>query len=196
MKSQKELLIVVTHKGVFRYCHQPFGITSVPVLFQREMDQILSGLPGVQYYLDDILDTGKDEEDYLRTWMWPCRDWRTTGCEFVRSNVHSSNHQLNTLDRSSTPEAFTRIHPRSRLFWTPQFLRMWANYVFFLGLPNFYGCFIPSLATKLKLLHQLFCQDKTWKWREQCEEAFMKTLEIWSIGTLRAVNAHPTSLWC
>lgn len=66
MKSQKELLIVMTHKGVFRYCHLPFGISSVPALFQREMDQILSGFPGIQYCLDDILVTGKDEEDYLQ----------------------------------------------------------------------------------------------------------------------------------
>lgn len=44
----------------------PFGITSVPALIQRAMDHILSGLPGVQCYMDDLLITGPDEQSHLR----------------------------------------------------------------------------------------------------------------------------------
>ena len=44
----------------------PFGVTSAPALFQRAMNQILSGLPGVRCYLDDLLITGPDEQSHLR----------------------------------------------------------------------------------------------------------------------------------
>ncbi|CAM5120403.1 unnamed protein product [Eretmochelys imbricata] len=64
-KSQ-ELLTIVTHKGLYRYYCLPFGIMSAPALFQRAMDQILCGLPGVQCYPDDILVTGRNEVDHLK----------------------------------------------------------------------------------------------------------------------------------
>ena len=64
--QSQEVLTVVTHKGLYRYRRLPFGITSAPALFQRAMDQILSGLLGVQCYLDDLLITGPDEESHLR----------------------------------------------------------------------------------------------------------------------------------
>ncbi|CAM4425712.1 unnamed protein product [Lepidochelys kempii] len=63
-KSQERLTIVML-KGFIDTVAYPFGITSAPTLFQRVMDQILCGLPGVQCYLDDILVTGRNEEDHL-----------------------------------------------------------------------------------------------------------------------------------
>ncbi len=54
-EQSHEILTMNTHKELFRYCRLPFGITSAPALFQQAVDQILSGLPRVQCYLDDIL---------------------------------------------------------------------------------------------------------------------------------------------
>lgn len=64
-EKSSELLTINTHKGYCRYHRLPFGITSAPALFQQAMDQILSGLSGVQYYLDDMLCTGANEEKHL-----------------------------------------------------------------------------------------------------------------------------------
>ena len=51
---------------MFRYKRLPFGVSLAPALFQRAMDTILQGLPGVVCYQDDILVTGKEIDEHLK----------------------------------------------------------------------------------------------------------------------------------
>lgn len=58
-KSSK-YVTVNTHQGLYRYTRLPFGVASAPALFQKPMDTILRGIPGVICYIDDILVTGEN----------------------------------------------------------------------------------------------------------------------------------------
>ncbi len=42
------------------YIRLPFGVASAPAIFQKMMDDLLRGIPGVICYIDDILVTGKE----------------------------------------------------------------------------------------------------------------------------------------
>ena len=44
----------------------PLLFSSAPALFQRAMDTILQGLPGIVCYQDDILVTGKEIDEHLK----------------------------------------------------------------------------------------------------------------------------------
>ena len=66
-ESSKKYTVVNTHRGLFQYNRLPFGISSAPGIFQRVMESLLSGIPGVVVYLDDILVTGPTEEEHLAT---------------------------------------------------------------------------------------------------------------------------------
>jgi len=61
----KDLVTINTHKGFYQFTRLPFGIASAPALFQRAMDTILQGIPHVLCYIDDILITGRTEEEHL-----------------------------------------------------------------------------------------------------------------------------------
>ena len=63
-ESQK-LAVINTHKGLFRYTRLPFGISSAPGIFQRNMESLLQGILGVIVYLDDILVSAPNEEEHL-----------------------------------------------------------------------------------------------------------------------------------
>ena len=63
----RDYLVINTQKGLYEYTRMPFGITSAPAIFQRTMDNLLQGLNNVVVYIDDILITGKSNEEHLST---------------------------------------------------------------------------------------------------------------------------------
>ncbi|XP_057692499.1 uncharacterized protein K02A2.6-like [Corythoichthys intestinalis] len=171
-EESREWLTINTHKGLFRYCRLPFGITSAPALFQRAMDQILSGLPGVQCYLDDILYTGANDEEHLRNLDAVLKRLRQYGlrvrkekCEFLRPSVEYLGHVIDHAGLHKAPLKTKAIVDAP----APENVSQLRS---FLGLLNYYGRFIPNLASLLKPLHELLCKDVKWKWTNECNKAF------------------------
>lgn len=66
-KTSQPYVTVNTHKGLFTYTRLPFGVSSSPAIFQRTMEGVLKDIPKVTVYLDDILLTGRDVQEHLRT---------------------------------------------------------------------------------------------------------------------------------
>ena len=64
-ESQK-YVVINTKRGLFRYTHLPFRIASAPGIFQRVMESVVRGIPGVIVYLDDIPISGGSQEETLR----------------------------------------------------------------------------------------------------------------------------------
>ena len=64
--NSRQYVTVNTHRGLYRYTRLPYGVTSAPAIFQRVMDTILQGLPGVICYIDDILVTGPTDKEHLQ----------------------------------------------------------------------------------------------------------------------------------
>ena len=61
----QHFLTITAHKGLYHYRRLPFGISSAPALFQRTMEQILQGIPGVVAFMDDRELTGATVEEHL-----------------------------------------------------------------------------------------------------------------------------------
>ena len=61
----KKFLTINTHKGLFQYNRLVFRISSCPAIWQRAIDQVLKGIPGIQCILDDMIVLGNTDEEHL-----------------------------------------------------------------------------------------------------------------------------------
>ena len=60
-EDSQKLTTFITPFGRYCYKHLPFGISSGPEIFHREMTHILSGIPGVICNIDDDLVSGRNQ---------------------------------------------------------------------------------------------------------------------------------------
>ncbi|KAK6761921.1 hypothetical protein RB195_022857 [Necator americanus] len=63
-EESKEMLTINTQRGLYRYNRLPFGVKSAPGIFQQIMDSMICGLEGVAAYLDDVIVTGRTQQEH------------------------------------------------------------------------------------------------------------------------------------
>ncbi|XP_062538517.1 uncharacterized protein K02A2.6-like [Armigeres subalbatus] len=62
--DSKQLLTIITHRGLFRFNRLAPGVKSVPGAFQQLMNSMVADLDGVDTFLDDIFVASKTEEEH------------------------------------------------------------------------------------------------------------------------------------
>jgi Reverse transcriptase (RNA-dependent DNA polymerase) len=62
----KEKTTFVCKFGNFSFEVMPFGLMNAPATFQRMMDQILSGYPFVQVYIDDVVIVSSTLDEHVK----------------------------------------------------------------------------------------------------------------------------------
>nr|CAD2155480.1 unnamed protein product [Meloidogyne enterolobii] len=64
--DSKKLANINTHMGIFEVQRLPFGVKSAPAIFQKLMDELISGLKGVFAYLDDLIIGSENETEHKK----------------------------------------------------------------------------------------------------------------------------------
>ena len=163
-----------THQGLYSVTRLPFGVASAPAIFQKMMDTILRGMPGVLCYIDDILVSTEDEESHFRLLQEVFSRLEKHGfrlkqekCHFLLSKVDYLGHQISCDGIQPLPTKIEAI-VRAPIPRNVSQLRS------FLGLVNYYGKFIPNLSSLLRPLNELLTSQAAWRWSGSCNKAFME----------------------
>lgn len=175
-ESQK-LTTIVTHKGLFQYKRLPFGISSAPVMFQRLMDQILSGIEGVVYFIDDVLITGATPEEHLKNVEKVLEKLLKCGLKLQKSKCKFFENEVNYLgyiiDKNGTRKDSQKV---KAMLEAPRPTNL-TQLQSFIGLVNYYRQFIKNFATHMSPLYGLLQKNKKFIWSRECESAFKKIKE-------------------
>ena len=98
-KESRPLTTFITPMG--RYCFNklPFGITSAPEHFQKQMSKVLAGLEGALCFIDDILVYAKTHEEHdirleavLKRIQKSSLTLNPEKCEFCKSSLTFLGH--------------------------------------------------------------------------------------------------------
>ena len=173
-EESTKYLTINTHQGLYQYLRLPFGVASAPAMFQKAMDMLLQGIPGVLCYIDDILVTAPTEDEHMERLEEVLKRLKAEGlrvkrnkCEFFQKSVEYLGHLIDADGLHPLPSKVEAIVQAPAPENEPQ-LRS------FLGLVNYYSKFIPNSAATLHPLNDLLKDDVKWKWNQECEETFQK----------------------
>ena len=173
-EESKKLLVISTPQGLMKYNRLPFGVNANPAKFQNAMEKILTGCPGTQVYFDDILVTGKDDEEHLENLDRVLQKLSDSGlrlkkskCEFMKpkiaylghvidaDGVHTDEKKVKAIDEAPAPTNVSELRS-------------------FLGMITYYSKFLPNMSSTLHPLNRLLRSDVKWKWSETCQASFEK----------------------
>lgn len=174
-EEAKKMTVLNTHKGLFCFNRLPFGVSSAPAIFQRRMDGLLGDIPGVQVYLDDIIIAEKRNDlSRLKQVLQRLREYglrlHKGKCKFRQDEVTFLGHRIDAKGLRPKDDNMKAVIEAP----TPTSV---SELKAFLGLVNYYGKFLPNLATVLAPLYALLAKGTRWQWEPKQERAFQTVKE-------------------
>lgn len=177
-EDSKKLLTIHTHRGLFTFNRLCPGVKVASAIFQQAVDQMLSGIPNVISYCDDLLIASKDPHDHLHTIrqvLTRLKEFnfraRADKCSFFLKEVKYLGVIIDADGQRPDPEktrSIVGMPPPSNINEVRAFL----------GAVGFYAKFIKSMSDIREPLDALLKKDAKFIWDDGCQKAFDKFKDI------------------
>ena len=197
-EKSRKYLAINTHKGILVPTRLGFGYASAPAVFQRYMETLLTGIPGVGVFLDDVVVSGKSPQEHrdaleevLRRLADANLRLQRKKCKFGVTSVIYLGHQIGPDGMQPTAEKVRAVEHAPAPKGVKE-LQAW------LGLINYYSKFLKNLSTVLAPLYKLLRKGQDWTWGPDQQRAFQAGKDLLkSPQTLAHFDEHaPVILAC
>ncbi|XP_028968852.1 uncharacterized protein K02A2.6-like, partial [Galendromus occidentalis] len=171
-ESDRKYLVVNTHRGLYQFNRMSNGLCSAPAIWQRFIEGVLAGINGVECVMDDIIVTGKTDQEHLerleevlsrlndqdiRLNVEKCQFFQesVTYCGFVlkHQQIHKCDDKVQAIKEAPSPKTVGELKA-------------------FLGLIQFYAGFAPRLADLANPMYRLLKADASFIWSKEMSESF------------------------
>ncbi|EFO90739.1 hypothetical protein CRE_08209 [Caenorhabditis remanei] len=178
--DSKALCTVNTHRGLYEYQRLPFGAKTAPMVFQRIMDKMITGLKGVTAYLDDIIIVGSTEKEHTENLLELFKRISEYGfrvklekCKFLEKKIKFLGF---IVDKDGRRPDEAKVAPIKGMKEPVNQKELKS----FMGMITYYSAFIPHMKSLRGPLDKLLIKDVEWKWSKLEAEAFQKLKDILS----------------
>ena len=162
----------VTPDAFLEYTVMPFGVRNAPATFQRLVNTVLSGLPGCEAYLDDIVvysSTWDDHIQQLRAVFDRLGEANLTlnlaKCEFGQATV---TYLGKVVGRGQVKPVHSKVE--AILSFPPPVTR--RGLMRFLGMAGYYRSFCRNFSAVAAPLTDLLSPKVRYKWSPSCQHSF------------------------
>jgi hypothetical protein len=160
---------ITTPHGVFIPQRMPFGLKTAPSGFCFVMNKILSGLPAVSFYMDDILVCGQTEEEMTKNLLAVFDRLHENNLKIQISKIKFFEDELKMLGVIFSRQG--KKIDKSKISSICNFpeIKTIKQCQQFLGMLNFLSSFIPHFATRMYPVYCLL--------RKANQQNFVMTVE-------------------
>ncbi|XP_062557313.1 uncharacterized protein K02A2.6-like [Armigeres subalbatus] len=149
----------MSSRGLMQFKRLMFGINCAPEIFQRIMTEMLSGIEGVIVYIDDIVVSGKNQEEHDSRLQEVLLVLKQNNARLNQSKCVIGVQQLDILGFKVSSTGISPSEEKIiaiRNFRQPESKEEVRS---FLGLVNFVAHFIPNLSQRSEPLRQFVRGD-------------------------------------
>ncbi|UYV80918.1 hypothetical protein LAZ67_19002184 [Cordylochernes scorpioides] len=115
--QSRPLKTFITHRGCYRFCKVPFGLSSAPEAYQKGMDSILLDLKGVICYLDDVVVYAKDRQELEERLRKVLQRFDKVGIRLNRNKCKFAMEELDILGHIVSSEVidYYSLYPEAMI---------------------------------------------------------------------------------
>jgi hypothetical protein len=162
----------------YRFLRAPFGIKSIPEIFQRVMTKLMEDIEGAEVIVDDILIWGATiqvHDERLRKVLDRVRQCNLklskSKCKFRKDEVEYVEHIISKHGLKPDPEKVRAV----KMMKQPQNKKVLQT---FLGFITYLSKFLPNMSDSSAPLSVLLEEKNDWFWEKQQEDNFNKLKDM------------------
>lgn len=176
-ENTQNLLTLSTHLGLFRPTRIVNGIASGPAVWQRFIEMVLCGIPGVKALSDDVRVTGKTAAEHLQNLERVLQRFEKYNLKLNLEKCEFFQDEIEYCGVIISKNGMRKIRDKCEAIEEMPFPKNKDEVRSFIGFVNYYGRFIKDLSSKLYPITNLLKDGVKFKFDKRCEKAFKQIKE-------------------
>lgn len=166
-----------THLGIFKMTRLPFGVKPAAAIFQKTIENLLRDIPNVINYLDDIVITGSNLEEHVKTLELLLSRLQSVGLRLNVKKCCFFQERISYLGFSIDKDGLSKNKDKVAAVLEAPVPKDVSEVRAFVGIVNYYSKFIRSFAHLMEPLYALLRKDVKFMWSDKCQRAYQALKE-------------------
>ena len=173
-EEDRVLTTLNTHKGLYQWNRLPYGISSASAIFQSVMDDTLTKIPMTCCRIDDILVSGRNDEEHLINLNNVIIRLERRGFKCKIEKSCFMQDEVVYLGHVVSANGIKPVQSKVESLLKAPEPRNVDELISFLGAVNYYRRYLPKLSAVIAPLERLRTKTVKWQWTTIERDAFHK----------------------